>query len=188
MLVDADPAQGNSTFALGVDHEEAEFELLELPDEGFDLLPGAIDIAALTAYPVEQIPTDEYDWIIMDTAPGLGDLTLSIIALADIALVPVEADVYSVRQGARQALEVLNAANPEAKACLVVTKIDRRYWTTDPLVQEVTRMPECLKTRIRTCSKLREAPAETMSVLAHAPRSNGAKDYMALAKEVLRLA
>ena len=86
MLVDADPAQGNSTFALGVDHEEAEFELLELPDEGFDLLPGAIDIAALTAYPVEQIPTDEYDWIIMDTAPGLGDLTLSIMLLITLLI------------------------------------------------------------------------------------------------------
>lgn len=121
LLVDLDP-QGACAISIGIDPDELEhtvYDVLvnELPVAdaihntpfGFDLLPANIDLAeaelALAGRPLReyalrralQTVRDRYDYIVIDTPPTLGLLTINAFATADQVLVPVSTQLLSLR-------------------------------------------------------------------------------------------
>lgn len=135
-----------------------------------------------------------YDFAIVDTPPALGILTVNALTAATAAIVPAQADIFSL-QGIGQLSGTVDAVrrycNPSLKIAGIV--LTRYNWRTI-LGREVKELIEqtagqlhtrLYKTKIRECTALKEAQARRQSIFEYAPRSNAAKDYAALVDEIL---
>lgn len=201
LLIDADP-QSNATFCLGFNQAEVDSSLADVllrdasltalaTQEGFSLVPGSAELAHITDRRLNLSPLFRqmpFEWIIVDTPPALNRLTLSCLQTAQIVLVTVDVRGLSVLQGADQTLQVLQALPNKRVVRIVPTMVDRRLRVTDRLLQELNQLgiPTC--TPIRINSKLAEAAIRGDTVFKFAGSCRGAKDYKALAEEVLGLA
>jgi chromosome partitioning protein len=144
----------------------------------------------------------EFDFVLMDCAPSLGVLTLNALAAAGEVLVPLQPHFLALH-GMGKLLEttalVARRINPGLKVSGVLLCT---YEGHTRLAQEVTQdlkeflergrgastpwaAARVLDTRIRRNIKLAECPSFGQSIFAYAPKSHGAEDYRALAKEVL---
>lgn len=135
-----------------------------------------------------------YDFAIVDTPPALGILTVNALTAATAAIVPAQADIFSL-EGIGQLSGTIDAVrrycNPSLKIAGIV--LTRYNWRTI-LGREVKELIErtagqlhtkLYKTKIRECTALKEAQARRQSIFDYAPRSNAAKDYAALVDEIL---
>ena len=135
-----------------------------------------------------------YDFIIIDTPPALGILTVNALTAADWLLVPAQADIYSL-QGIGQLhqtiVPVRQYCNPGLKILgLVLTRHNPRSVLsrdlTDVLSETAAAMESRLfKTAIRETVAVREAQAQRQNLFDYAPKSTAALDYQALAEEIL---
>ena len=135
-----------------------------------------------------------YDVCLVDTPPALGILTVNALTAADAAIVPTQADVYSL-QGIRQLARTVEAVKEYTNKDLVllgllVTRFNARAIIRKDIAalleQTACDMGTSLfKTRIRECTALVEAQAMRLPIFAYAPRSNAAKDYGDLVDEVI---
>jgi chromosome partitioning protein len=144
----------------------------------------------------------EFDFVLMDCAPSLGVLTLNALAAATEVVIPLQPHFLALH-GMSKLLEttalVARRINPGLRVSGVVLCT---YEAHVRLTQEVTQdLKEFLErgrsagtpwaaarifdTRIRRNVKLAECPSFGQSIFAYAPKSHGAEDYRALAKEVL---
>lgn len=136
----------------------------------------------------------DYDFIIIDTPPALGILTVNALTAANWLLVPAQADIYSL-QGIGQLhqtiVPVRQYCNPGLKILgLVLTRHNPRSVLsrdlTDILAETATAMETKLfKTAIRETVAVREAQARRQNLFDYAPKSTAALDYQALAEEIL---
>ena len=211
LFVDMD-TQGNLTAAVGASKQEnTVFELLTgqatVPQttSQSDILPSSPALAtadmvitqtgkeyrlqeALSAF------SSSYDFAIVDTPPALGILTVNALTAASAALVPAQADFFSL-QGISQLYNTVDAVrkycNPALKiAGILLTRYNPRAVLSrevrDLLEQTAADLhTQLYKTVIRECMALKEAQARRQSIFRYAPRSNGAKDYDALINEIL---
>jgi chromosome partitioning protein len=106
-------------------------------------------------------------------------------------LIPVSAD-YLALQGAKEVERALNALEPVFKQRLprryLLTRFDMRRKMSSEIAErmtEVLRPDEICVTRIRENVRLAESPAVGLDIFRHAPGSRGARDYAALADELL---
>jgi len=136
----------------------------------------------------------EYDYIIIDTPPALGILTICALTAAHGAIIPAQADIYSL-QGISQLYSTIQTVkkycNPqlEVKGILLT-----RYSSRAIIAREVAEMIEATaaqldtklyKTRIREATAIKEAQARRQSIFAYAPKSNAAADYKAFVEEFI---
>lgn len=135
-----------------------------------------------------------YDYCVIDTPPALGILTVNALTACSGAIIPAQADVYSLH-GISQLSGTISAVkkycNPTLSIMgIVLTRFNKR----SIIRREVAEMMETLakqlntklyKTRIRECTALVEAQAVKESIYKYAPRSNAAADYKALLDEIL---
>jgi len=129
--------------------------------------------------------------VVIDCCPLLNVLSLNAVFAADLLLIPVSAD-YLALQGAKEVERALNALEPVFKRRLprryVLTRFDMRRKMSGEIA---TRMADALRadeicvTRIRENVRLAESPAVGLDIFRHAPGSRGARDYAALAEELL---
>lgn len=138
---------------------------------------------------------DSYDYILIDSPPGLGILTVNALAASDYLIIPVLADVFSL-QGITQLYEtvahVRSTCNPELKIAGVLfnrfnqrIKLAREVHGTALLIAQQLGI-NIFETKIRNCISLGEAQAVQRDVYEYAPRSSGVQDYCALADELIR--
>jgi chromosome partitioning protein len=214
LLIDLDP-QGNLTMSQGMNPDMIErsmFDVLvhQLPLEQVierrevDVAVASIDLAGAELALSSQIgreralakalaPVKErYDYILIDTPPSLGLLTVNAFVAAGGVIVPVQTEYLSLRGLVQleNTLEVVREnLNPEVEIVgILPTMYDRRV-THSREADEILREnfgDLVYNTRIRKTIRYAEAPVKGSSVLAYEPAGEAAALYRDLAKEVLR--
>jgi chromosome partitioning protein len=213
LIIDLDP-QGNLTMSQGFnpDHiDRSMFDVLvhKLPIEEVihpaevDLAVASIDLAGAELALSSMIgrertlekaiaPIKErYEFILIDTPPSLGLLTINAFVAADGVIVPVQTEYLSLR-GLVQLENTLSMVrenlNPHVEIMgILPTMYDRRLLHSREAVDILKENFGDLvyDTKIRKTIRYAEAPVKGQSVLAYDPQGEAAGMYRDLAKEVL---
>ena len=135
----------------------------------------------------------KYDFCIIDTPPALGILTVNALTACKGAIVPAQADIFSL-QGIIQLHGTLQTVkkycNPALQLLgIVLTRYNARAVLSRDVARLIDQTAEHLETslyrvNIRECTALKEAQATKQSIYAYAPKSNAALDYGALVDEI----
>ena len=213
LVIDLDP-QGNLTMSQGMNPDAIERSMFDVlvhrlpiseiihPAE-IDVAVSSIDLAgaelalssmigrerALEKALVEV--RDSYDFIMVDTPPSLGLLTINAFVAATGVIVPVQCEYLSLRglvQLENTLAMVRENLNPEVKIeGILPTMFDRRTLHSREAVEilEESFGDLVFKTRIRKTVRYAEAPVKGQSVLKYDPSGTAAEGYRDLAKEVL---
>ncbi len=213
LVIDLDP-QGNLTMSQGMNPDAIERSMFDVlvhrlpiseiihPAE-VDVAVSSIDLAgaelalssmigrerALEKSLVEV--RDSYDFIMIDTPPSLGLLTINAFVAATGVIVPVQCEYLSLRglvQLENTLAMVRENLNPEVKIeGILPTMFDRRTLHSREAVEilEENFGDLVFKTRIRKTIRYAEAPVKGSSVLKYDPTGTAAEAYRDLAKEVL---
>jgi len=138
---------------------------------------------------------DSYDYIVIDTPPALGVLTVNALAASDWLLIPAQADIYSL-QGIGQLYATIDAVrtycNPELKISgILLTRHNNRAVLsrdlTDLIIDTARQFDaRVYSTVIRECIALKEAQASCTDIFSYGPKSNAAIDYEEFLDEFLR--
>ena len=136
----------------------------------------------------------KYDYCIVDTPPALGILTVNALTAATGAIIPAQADIFSL-QGISQLGGTLDAVKKYCNPDLSVMGILlTRYNDRAVIGREAAEMTErtagqlgteLFTARIRECTAIKEAQARRQSIYSYAPKSNAAADYAALVAEIM---
>jgi chromosome partitioning protein len=215
LLVDLDP-QGNSsiTFLDIRSLERSMFDVLSdgtpLPDiikssrvENLDLAPSRISLAKLEAKLVGEIDghfrlkdrlatlDGRYDFVVIDTPPALGLITVNALVAATHLLIPVQSSYFAL-EGTDDLLETVekirSRPNPELKLLgAVITLHDRRTTLSRDVQKAIGEVfgERVFETTISKSIRLEESPAHRESIFTFAPQSSGAYEYYRLCEEVI---
>jgi chromosome partitioning protein len=134
----------------------------------------------------------DYDYIVLDTPPSLGILTVNALVASTHLLVPIQAAYFAI-EGTDDLLETYERIrarpNPQLKMLgVVITLFDKRTnISRDTHGQIRAVFGEVLfKTKISKNVRLEESPAYKETILTFAPKSPGAVEYKKLASEVVQ--
>ena len=176
--------------------------------EGIDLLPSNIslsniEISLVTVMSRETILRryietirPQYDYIIVDTTPSLGLLTMNALAASDQVIIPVTAgylDVKGMELLFKTIAQIQWEINPKlAISGILLTMIDRRYSFTKQIMGLVEKtyggkihiFSEIIPRSVRAA----ETSAEGISIFSYDPCGKVAAAYKALTMEVLESA
>ncbi len=216
LLIDFDP-QANATSGLGVNKAKSDrniFEVLinnlqaqeivqDLYMPEFRLLPSNI---GLTGAEIELISLmnrehrlknaikdigTNYDFILIDSPPSLGLLTINALTAATSVLIPVQCEYYAL-EGLSQLLDTINLVRENLNPDLVVegvllTMADYRTNLTSEVIDETRKFfkEKVFKTIIPRSIRLSEAPGFGKPIHMYDKNSIGAKRYASLAREIL---
>src|SRR5437870_417856 len=213
LLVDLDP-QGNLTMSQGLNPDSIDrsmFDVLvhRLPIQEVihhaevDLAVSSIDLAGAELALSSMIGREralekalapiksEYDYVLIDTPPSLGLLTINALVAADHVIVPVQCEYLSLRglvQLENTLAMIRENLNPTVEIMgILPTMFDRRTLHAREAVEilEENFGELVFKTRIKKTIRYAEAPVKGTSVLKYDPTGNAANAYRDLAKEVL---
>ena len=216
LLIDLD-AQGNATTGLGISKKSvtgsaydvfigvanAVDAVVHTEKCGIDLIPASINLAGVdTELGGAQNRTylldaalrdikDKYDFIILDSPPSLGSLTINVLTASDQVIVPMQCEFYSM-EGLVQLQETIKQVKSRYNKRLEILGI---LFTMNPafsrassaVIKEISEhFPNLVfKTAVPRTNKLSIAPSFGEPILSYAKNSRGAKAYKALALEVL---
>jgi chromosome partitioning protein len=217
LIIDADP-QSNATSSVGVELEDGELSLYEVmidkvplaevirptSRERLFIAPASPELAAAEVELVQQLAREsvlqkalkpvleDYDFILIDTPPSLGLLTVNALTASDHgAIIPIQCE-YLALEGLSQLVYTINlvreSLNPNLHiAGLIMTMYDGRTNLAAEVVNEVREHfpAETFKTIIPRNVRLSEAPSYGEDILAYAPDSVGCQAYRALTEELL---
>ncbi|MGD0955650.1 MAG: ParA family protein [Candidatus Acidiferrales bacterium] len=134
----------------------------------------------------------DFDYIVMDTPPALGILTVNALVASTHLLVPIQAAYFAI-EGTDDLLEtygrIRSRPNPDLKVLgVVITLFDKRTNISRDTHEQIraTFGNALFKTRISKNVRLEESPAYKETVFTYAPKSSGAEEYKKLAQEVLQ--
>jgi chromosome partitioning protein len=217
LLIDLDP-QANSTIAF-YDNGEVAVSMFEVlsdaraamataikptKDAMLFLGPGRLALAKLEQVLAGQFDAPyrlkdalapllkDYDYVVIDTPPSLGILTVNALVASTHLLVPIQAAYFAI-EGTDDLLETYERIrarpNPALKVLgVVITLFDKRTnISRDTHGQIRSVFGEVLfKTKISKNVRLEESPAYKETILTFAPKSPGAVEYKKLATEVIQ--
>lgn len=216
LYVDLD-AQGNLSYtlkanasgynSLGVlERPETIKEEIQITSEGA-ILASAAKLASADKNIVEtgkeyrlrkalKLIAEEYDYCIIDTPPTLGIVTINALTACDYAIIPAQADIYSLQGLVGQINETIKAVkeycNSELKVIgIVLTRFSARSILSRDLAEVIEETAKKLdtkvfNTKIRECISIKEAQVSQKDIYSYAPRSNAAADYKELLEEVMK--
>jgi len=215
LLIDFDP-QANASYYLAKDSfrlttADVLLDGIPLDDiivksvvKGLDIAPASIGLSAAQLRLASDVNMqfklkkalgaikNHYDYILIDTPPSLGPLTINAFAAADGILVPVQTHFFPIH-GLSNLLktvdELREVVNPNLKFYgIVLTMYDRRTSLAKEVQQVVTARfnGKVFKTVIPVCIKLAEAPSHRKPITLYAPSNKIAKVYTQLMEEFLQ--
>ncbi len=216
LLIDMDP-QSNATSGLGLRVGKDDASIYEVLTEsrsvdetvrGTDLeflylLPSHIRLVGTEVELVNAIAREkklagaikgirgDYDFIIIDSPPSLGLLTLNALTAADSLLIPIQCEYYAL-EGLGQLLNTIRLVqrylNPELRLeGVLLTMFDTRLNLSKQVAQEAKSYfgSKVYQTVISRNVRLSEAPSFGKPIILYDISSSGARNYMLLAKEVI---
>ena len=213
LAVDLDP-QGNLTMSQGMNPDEIERSMFDvlvhripitevIRQAELAIAVSSIDLAGAELALSSMIGRERalekalapvkggYDYVLIDTPPSLGILTVNALVAADGVIVPVQCEYLSLR-GLVQLQNTLGMIrehlNPDVEIeGILPTMFDTRTLHSREAVEilEENFRELVFKTRIRKTVRYAEAPVKGSSVLAYEPEGPAAEAYRELAKEVL---
>ncbi len=218
LLVDLDP-QANATSGIGLSKDEAQsmYPVLldgvslrsvirnsELPT--LDVAPSSVDLVGAEVElgnveerefrlrrALEPVAAD-YDYILIDSPPSLGLLTVNGLTAANSVLVPMQCEYFAM-EGISQLLNTIDrvrdALNPSLELeGIALTMYDDRMNLARQVAQEVRTHfgDKVYRTVIPRNVRLGEAPSFGKPIILYDIRSRGSEAYVSLAKEFIRRA
>ena len=134
---------------------------------------------------------DNYDYVIIDSPPSLGILSMMSLVASDKILIPVQCEYYAL-EGVSQLMDTITLVkdnfNPNLNILgIVMSMYDGRTNLSNQVVEEVEKFfkDKVFKTYIPRNVRLAEAPSFGMNIFDYDSKSKGAKAYIDLAKEVI---
>lgn len=135
---------------------------------------------------------DRFDFIIIDCPPSLGLLTLNALTASDSVMIPVQAEYFAL-EGLGQLLNTIKLVRQHLNPALeiegvVLTMFDTRLRLANQVAGEVRRYfgEKVFKTIVQRNVRLSEAPSFGRPVLLYDATSTGSRNYIGLAREILR--
>lgn len=220
LLVDTDP-QANSTISFVENPEQytkSLFDVLVDSDvsirdiivpsvvPGLDIAVSKISMAKLEPTLLGEIDghyrlkdkldvvKNNYKYIVIDTPPTLGLITLNALVSADKVVIPIQSS-YLCLEGTDDLLETISKvkkiANPELEIMgVIITLHDKRTNIAKDVVARIQRVfgSRVFKTIVSKSVKLEESPAYKESIYTFAPDSIGALQYQDVVKEIMNRA
>jgi chromosome partitioning protein len=211
--VDMDP-QGNLTMSQGIDTEGLEKSMYDvlvhrtpiaevIVAREIDIASSTIDLAGAEMALSTMIGRErtleralhsikaDYDYILIDTPPSLGLLTINALTASEGVIVPVQCEYLSIRGllQLEKTLEMIREnINPDVKIRgILPTLFDARTHHGRESIEVLRENfgPLVFQTVVRKTIKFAEAPVTGSSLLKYDPKGPGAESYRALAREVL---
>lgn len=140
---------------------------------------------------LEEIKND-YDYIFIDCPPSLGLLTINALSASSDVLMPIQCEYYAL-EGVSQLLNTIKlirkALNPALNVLgILLTMFDKRLNLSYQVAKEVRRYfkEKTFETIIQRNVKLTESPGFGQCIFQYDIKSQGAKNYLELAKEVIK--
>lgn len=216
LIVDADP-QGNATSGVGVNKSEIENSVYEIllhkatasetiiknVFPNLDLIPCNINLTGAEIELVGALSREtrlkkaldavdiEYDYILIDSPPSLGLITLNALVACQSVIIPIQCEFYAL-EGVSQLLNTLNLVrdglNPDLEIeGVVMTMADFRTNLTTEVINEIKTYfkEKVYSTVIPRNIRLSEAPSHGKPIAVYDKNSIGAIRYEELAKEVI---
>lgn len=218
LLVDLDP-QANATSGLGFAKNEPE-SMYPVVTEGlsirkvirktelpmFDVAPSSVDLVAAELELADAIGREfylrkalqevlsDYDYILIDSPPSLGLLTINGLTAAHTVLVPMQCEYFAI-EGVAQLLNtverVRDMLNPGLEIeGIALTMYDERMNLARQVAEEVRTHfgDKVYKSVIPRNVRLAEAPSFGKPIILYDIRSRGSEAYINLAKEFIQRA
>ncbi len=215
LMVDVDP-QANLSLHFGVDPQPGEptlYSLLRGDHDaaaiirateigGLKLIPGSIDLAGLSVELAESpgrlfvlrealaMIAEPFDYVLMDSPPSLGLLTVNAMCAADEVFIPLQTEFFAL-QGVSKLLHTVQLVQSNANPRLAITGViacmfDARTSLAQEILEDIRGHfgPKVFSTIIRKNIRLAEAPGFGRPITQYDPACRGAEDYRALAREV----
>lgn len=216
LLVDIDP-QANSTTGLGIDKKSVEKDIYAILEGEVPIKEAVLDYDLrflkivpssrnLARFELEIATEDEnhlylknvledvrgdYDYIIIDSPPSLGLLTINALTVADSVLIPIQTEYFAL-EGLSDLMNTINRTkenfNPtlEIKGILL-TMYDERTNLSRQVEEEIRNFfkTKVYRSIIPRNIRLSEAPSFGKPIQLYAIKSAGSEAYMSLAKEIL---
>ena len=217
LLADCDP-QGNATSGVGIAKSEIELSVYDClvdtektPDaivktkiRGLSVLPSLPELSAAEIELAEEENREQflknalscvkesYDFIIIDSPPALGMLTINIMTAADSVLIPIQCEYFSL-EGLSQMMTSLKSMrktynkNLELEGILA-TMFDSRTNLSKQVLDEVKTHFEdkVFASTIPRNVRLSEAPSYGQPIIKYDITSKGADAYFSLAREIIK--
>lgn len=216
LIIDHDP-QGNSTSGIGLKKNEIksciydvlinetpiEQVMIQTQVDNLKITPATIRLAGAEAELVGMMARDQrlkraiepvkeqFDYILIDCPPSLGNLTINALAAADSIIVPIQCEYYAL-EGLSQLMKTIQLvqkySNPDLQIeGVVLTMYDNRTNLSSQVTEEVRRYfnEKVYKTIIPRNIRLSEAPSFGLPITLYDEKSKGAEAYIDLAKEVI---
>lgn len=184
----------------GIDPREAIFTT---DIEGLDIIPSHVN---LTGADVELLESDkreyrlkqvlggikaDYDFVIIDCSPSLNIITVNALTAADSVIIPVQCEYFAL-EGISQLLNTIRLIKKKLNPALeiegfLLTMYDKRLRLANQIYDEIKRHFQELvfKTVIQRNVRLSEAPSHGIPAILYDADSIGARNHLALAKEVI---
>ena len=217
LLIDAD-AQGNATSGLGINRNDMELSVYDcLVDDkkikdaivrtkykNLSVLPSAQELSAaeielgyeekrefFIKKAISHIK-DDYEYIIIDSPPALGLLTINIMTASDSVLIPIQCEYYAL-EGLAQLITTIKTIKKSLNKSLdiegiVATMYDKRTNLSEQVYNEVKEhFPDkTYETVIPRNVRLSEAPSFGEPIIKYDITSVGAEAYFSLAREIIK--
>jgi len=210
LLLDLDP-QANLSQSLGITSPERTIygalrglhglePISILP--GLDVIPSTLDLSGAEIELSGEAGREfilkdllepvrgKYDYILIDSPPSLGLLTINAFTASDLVFIPLQAQ-YLALQGLAKLVEVIEKIKRRLNPGLgiggvFITQYDSRKVLNRDVVEAIKSYfpKELFSTYIRDNIALAEAPAQGMDIFRYSPKSNGAEDYLSLSREI----
>jgi chromosome partitioning protein len=216
LLIDIDP-QGNTSSGVGIERSKIDKNIYDslinqvpvqeviVPSQidNLDVLPSTLQLAGAEIELVNYISREnrlkqlirpikeKYDYIIIDTPPSLGLLTLNALNAANSVIIPVQCEYYAL-EGIGQLLNTITLVkenlNPNlAIEGILLTMYDVRNNLSKEVAEEIEKhfKGSTFQTIIPRNVRLSEAPSHGKPVVLYEAKSRGAQAYQKLAQEVI---
>ncbi len=219
LLIDMDP-QANATTGFGIEKRNIEKNIYDLmiSDETekdiseyiistgleyLDIIPSTPELAGAEIELVKEFSRerilkryldkikDDYEYIIIDTPPSLGLLTINALTASDSVLIPIQCEYYAL-EGLAELLNSIRKIQRSLNENLsiegaVLTMFDSRLNLSKQVAEDVRGFfsDKVFKTVITRNVKLGEAPSFGKPVILYDIMSQGSENYLNLAKEII---
>ena len=186
-----------------IDHADIRDAIYTTDIDGLDIVPSHInlvgaEIEMLNLENREKVLNellapvrDDYDYVIIDCSPSLGLITVNALTAANSVLIPVQCEYFAI-EGISKLLSTIKIIktklNPQLEIeGFLLTMFDSRLRLANQIYHEVKRHFQELvfKTIIQRNVKLSESPSHGLPVILYDADSTGAKNHLALAKEII---